>query len=312
MLWDAVGLNKIKMLLCCDHKMNNIVLGIQSHGCKYPCHICTALNPKKAGVEWEKGDLRTLGSIRSQCTDWISSGAVTSRASGFQSCTAWPLFDDPDDTLVLSICPMSELHLLLRVFNHIFKHFALESAYSNIDDQGDQAQYNQRNQGSIAESWAVACGAIQKDYHGKVFNGNNCSRLMSPYALHKLEQVLPLGPLLGYLDCFQKFASLKQACFGKSLSPNYGSRIKDFKQSYLNLNINVTPCAHILFQHIPAFIAATVGDEKRGLGFYSEQAFEALHSVVGKTLERFPANQLGDKFACRALRAVTYLNSKHI
>ena len=52
------------MFLSIDLKMANIVLGLQSHSASHPCHICDAKNPKKPGVDWEEGNLRTLGSIR--------------------------------------------------------------------------------------------------------------------------------------------------------------------------------------------------------------------------------------------------------
>ena len=134
---------------------------------------------------------------------------------------------------------------------------------------------------------------------------------MSVKSVHKLQQSLPVGHLLDYLDCFEKFGKVKQSCFGTSLSPNYQSRLSDFKAAYLQLNITVTPCAHILMDHVPDFfnVQDELGEEKKGLGFYSEQAFEAMHSVVSRTLDRFPANKFNEKFADQALRAMTCINS---
>ena len=150
LLWDEVGLNRIKFMLCADHKMNNIVFGIQPHSSKFPCYICTAQNPRKPGIDWEKGDLRTLGMICGQCTDWRNSGASLKCAKNYHSCVAMPLFDDNDDTHALSLCPISELHILLRVFNHMFKEFS--DAWATETDQklGSTSVINP------AEKWAMS------------------------------------------------------------------------------------------------------------------------------------------------------------
>ena len=255
--------------------------------------------------------------IRTQCDDWKNAGGIIRQANIFESCIAWPLFDDSNDTLALSLCPLSELHILLRVFNHIYKHF--EQAWMDLDtptfenEEGD-APKNECLQNNPAESWAISCGALQQSCHGKVFNGNGCNKLLGSEALHKLEYLLPLGPLLDFLDCFHKLAKVKHACFGMKLSPDYLAKIEDFKKSYLALNISVTPVVHILFAHTSEFfkICHEAGEGGRGLGCYSEQPFEAMHSIVAKMVKRFPENQFSDSFALKLLRAMSALNSSHL
>ena len=166
-----------------------------------------------------------------------------------------------------------------------------------------------------AEHWAISSGAVQKNLHGGTFNGNGCSKLLSPASLQRLQQLLPLGPVRDYLNCFQKLASVKSSCFhGKRLSGDYQVRIKEFKQAFLALQINMTPTVHILCEHVGDFVHTVEqsGEKVQGLGAYSEQAFESMHSVVSKTMLRFPANQYNDKFPGRLLRGVCYLNSCHI
>ena len=125
---------------------------------------------------------------------------------------------------------------------------------------------------------------------------------------------LPFGPLLSYLDCFQKLAKVKHACFGMKLDPGYSTKIKEFKQAYLALNIRVTPCTHILFEHVEDFLRSSpeVRNQKKGLGFYSEQSFESIHRTMSKTLERFSVNSKNDKQSARILRAMCALNASHI
>ena len=315
LLWDVIGLNRIKFYLCADHKMNNIVFGIQPHGSKYPCYICSAMNPKKPGVDWENSELRTLGMIRSQCANWRNAGGVMRQAQEYQSCVSRPFFYDDDEKLTISLCPISELHILLRVFNNLFKHFAKKWEELGVSLEfvnGDSSLASSFT--NPAQRWAATCGAIQKSCHGQAFNGNGCSKLLSPSALHELEQILPFGPLQDYLDCFHSLAKVKQACFGLSLFPDYHSKIAAFKKSFLVLGINVTPCTHILFEHIQDFIDLCYQDDDQsiGLGFYSEQSFEAMHSIVAKTMERFPSNQYCEAFAAKSLRGMCAVNSRHI
>ena len=98
------------------------------------------------------------------------------------------------------------------------------------------------------------------------------------------------------------------------LAGNYGSQIDSFKTVYLRLGITVTPCVHILTAHTSEFfdLCARSGEGGRGLGLYSEQSFEAMHYLVSRVQERFPANKFGSDFAKRALRAMCYVNSTHI
>ena len=58
-----------------------------------------------------------------------------------------------------------------------------------------------------------------------------------------------------------------------SLSPRYQSRLLDFKSAFLQLNITVTSCVHILLDHAHDFLnlRAELGDGGKGLGYYSDQ-----------------------------------------
>ena len=98
---------------------------------------------------------------------------------------------------------------------------------------------------------------------------------------------------LDYVDTFQKFSKVLQACFSHTLDPSFKTAIEDFRNSYLQLNIPVTPKLHVVFFHVPDF-----GDRtQKGLAFYSEQAMESVHadfkSICAKYLvaSHHPDNQ---------------------
>ena len=77
-----------------------------------------------------------------------------------------------------------------------------------------------------------------------------------------------------YCDALEALNSVVVACFGKELEPDFEDKIGKFKQSYLELDINVTSKAHILFAHTPEFIRLT----GRSLSIYAEQAGESSHA----------------------------------
>ena len=87
---------------------------------------------------------------------------------------------------------------------------------------------------------------------------------------------MPLGPVRDYLQCFQKLVSMKDSCFGKSLSEDYQERL------FLALEIDMTQTVHILCEHVGDFnhTLEQSGQNIQGLGFYSEQAFKSMHSVI--------------------------------
>ena len=161
-----------------------------------------------------------------------------------------------------------------------------------------------------ADKWAIACGAMQRKFHGGVFNGNGCNKLLSDPGLHLLQQFLP-PVLFDYLHCFRMFAQVKMACFGTTLSPNTFECITKFKQAFLNLEINVTPTVHIVFAHISDFVKYNQENElgNHGLGVWSDQCFETMHqeSDTVKTV-----NQYSESFPQRSLRALCFFNSTHI
>jgi hypothetical protein len=48
---------------------------------------------------------------------------------------------------------------------------------------------------------------------------------------------------------------VKDACFGKDVSPDYLQTIKVFKQAYLALGVSVTPKVHCVVEHVAKFCA---------------------------------------------------------
>ena len=288
-------MNSLKMQLTVDLKMANIVLGLQSHSSTFSCHICEAANPFKPGVDWSKGELRTLGSIRTNVTAWRNSGAELSQAKKYKNCVNMPLFEDENyddsDVLTMHIVPPDELHLLLGL-NHIYKELSKVWA---------------------ADSWASKCHVFRTGLYQE-FNGPGCNTLIQDNSLSMLESMLP-EHLQGYAQTFRALSTVVAGCFSFSVSPTIKDDIAHFKDVYLSLNINVTPKFHIIFDHIYPYLEhkAAVNDGNwTGLAVETVQPFEAVHKDFTKRWEKFKVNRDNGKYKDAFHRSVACYNSLNV
>ena len=87
---------------------------MQSHSAKYPCAWCFGTAPFL-----DKAELRTLGHLRRLAKEFNSEDGGSGDkkyAKEFFNVINDPLLDGDDDTLILDVCILDELHLLLGKF----------------------------------------------------------------------------------------------------------------------------------------------------------------------------------------------------
>ena len=85
-------------------------------------------------------------------------------------------------------------------------------------------------------------------------------------------------------------------------------KIRQFEILYKKLGISETLKAHILFDDIPRFLAS----RDHGLGKYSEQAIEAMHTLEWQTWENYQVDLAKPNYGVQMLRSTLDLNSKNI
>ena len=93
---------------------------------------------------------------------------------------------------------------------------------------------------------------------------------------------------------------------------NYENSIIKFSKTYRSLeNMSITPKIHIVEHHIVDFLK--MKHEEHGLGWQSEQAFEAMHSDMKKEWQKV---QICDPdhpdFGQKLLEFVNRYNARHI
>ncbi len=139
---------------------------------------------------------------------------------------------------ILLLCPPPPLHLKLGIVNPLMHH--LFSLHPHLEKE-------------VAKTLRMA----QKDYHGKSFEGRQCSKLISK--CDTLAAHIPVESL-SIVNCLRLFEKVVEATFGHVLSPNYEEVISQLG-------------VHIALHHIPQFIRMT----QMPLGLFSEEVVEEQH-----------------------------------
>ena len=111
-----------------------------------------------------------------------------------------------------------------------------------------------------------------------------------------------------FIETMKAFNEVVKSCYGTDLLPNYQQKIQNFRICYRRLKINVTPKVHAVFFHVEDF-CEMVG---MGLGPWSEQAAESLHTDFDKMWTRYKVRDTDhEKYGERLLEAVVAYNSQH-
>ena len=112
---NELKLEKVPFSFCLstDMKLQNIVVGIQSGSSAFPCAYCESRRPFDV-----VGMLRTLGRIRELCKQFDENGRKQKDAQEYFNAINMPLISGDDDTFIMDIIPIPELHLLLGIGEH--------------------------------------------------------------------------------------------------------------------------------------------------------------------------------------------------
>lgn len=291
-IWTLLKLDEIDCIFCGDLKIANLLCGIKSHSCKYPCCWCLATIYDKLHYE-KTAELRTVGGLI-QCyknehdinlnLNVLNDSYEIQNKTDTYSVVGVPVFNRPHNETVLSIIAPSVLHYLLGVGN--FGLVKLEENYP-----------------IVTKRWLKACGLSRNATCGHALNGNSCRSLLKK--THLLKYIS--SEVNEFVNFFEAFDKVVTGCFGNSLDPNYLLYLEHLEKEFNNLGYTETPKLHAMFSHIPHFLA----DKTQGLGVWSEQAFEGVHWDFNEHWKNYKREvnhpELRDKFT----RAVITYNAKH-
>ena len=288
-LWNILKINDFQGTIATDLKLANLLAGIGSHSSMYPCTYCLAdkNNLHVCGV------YRTTDNCKKFFEKWRKNGSYLKKAKEYKSCINEPVVKREKNTKIIDIIPPPELHLMIGVVNTLVNHM-------------------QQKFEDITHLWIKSCGVERQITHGgSGFNGNSCKDLLEAKNTEKLKKFCEENEndeCLKYVSVFESFKDVVDDCFSNELKPTYAESIMKFKSEYLTLNISVTPKVHAVFFHIKDFCA----QQKRGLGFFCEQAIESVHFDFDCTWNKYKVLKSNHNYANQLLRAVIEYNSNHI
>ena len=143
-----------------DLKLLSEVYGLMEGSSKHPFLYCTAEAQQLA-----KGQPRTLGSLRNDYQRWKSnSGGDKKSCKDYNNVKNPPLLQDmPNEVPILKITPPPVLHIMLGIFNHIWKNI------ENLSEEHER----------VLHEFAMRHNCVKESYWGKTFEGNECVKLMN-------------------------------------------------------------------------------------------------------------------------------------
>ena len=244
---------------------------------------------------------RTLGSIRKQARQYKEQcqKGKKPRPLDFFNSIEEPLFKDlGDEVQILDLIPPPELHLMLGVTSKIYEEVLLR-----LERDGEDRQR--------VEHWAAARNIVREEYRGGALEGNKCRALLKSAC--DLGRQLPTKYKV-FAVALAHFNKVVTACFGKELQQEDETQkgwedvIRGFHEVYLACNISITPKVHAVLVHVPQWCAKF----KRGLGYASEQASEAVHHDFKTRWGHYKVNSQNPNYGDHLLRCVVSYNGLHV
>lgn len=233
------------------------------------------------------GENRTISGCLKNFECWGKSGSKKKDTKRFKSCIHQPIFQDSENEIILYKLPPPELHLMLGAVNSITNNMLQEVE-------------------STANDFFRKCNVHREVRRGCTgFDGNSCRNI-----LKKIDELRKSPDIrcLKYVRVLKDLDNVVKDCFGKELKPSYKASISQFKKSYLDLDISVTPKIHAIFFHVPKFCETM----NVGLGVYSEQAFESVHHDFNVTWAKYKVKLSHPNYDVRLLQSIVEYDSHHI
>ena len=157
-----------------------------------------------------------------------------------------------------------------------------------------------------AQKWAEKVGVSRQFCPSLSFVGNHCESLLKKIDI--LMECNPPRSVHKLIDAFKKFYEVVKACFSERLDANFKVKISQFEKLYRNLGISENLKAHVLFDDIPRFLAT----RDHGLGRYSEQSIEAMHSLENNKWQNYKVDMANKNYPAQLLKSTLDLNGMNI
>lgn len=323
-LFNLINVGETPFANACDFKAGNILAGVQSAMATYSCLYCEALNDRDGHGLDTLGTMRTIKNVTDHNRDWLLSKGKKSDKQHkkdlkfFKSCIHKPiLFGKPTDQILDHIAP-GELHIHLGITAYLVTRLRATVTRNNKD----RVNVSPIVEVNWVDKWLDKIGITRNEYGKHELNGNHCQIILdSADQLWTESQNLQQWDVQPIVDAVRALGKVVHTCFGMELIEGWEAYITAFAQSweelkdfYRDVDINedeskimYTEKVHVLIYHVPQFCKRY----NSGLGVWSEQAGESLHSKRRKHKENY-ANVGKHILQDKELWALIDFNSKQI
>ena len=299
LLFSQMNMWGLKPTFSADIKMYIYIIGKVYSTAKYPCIYGSGCSP------WtEECEPLTVGDARRLWSEYLAAGGEGT-GKEFGSFVHEILVQYPDETLLLDILNFPELHVMLGLVQKLLDYIKLASSTHFAKTVIDQLN-------------------ITETYHRgkKGLNGNACKKLIENATLFIIKsKALPdscdKAKIVAAAKTMSLFNNVVNSSFGQLVEEDWEQDIRDFCAAYRALiGISFPPKFHLVEGHLVQFLkrrwSLDNSYEGFGLGYWSEQPFEALHHKFEEHFERYKVGRMHEDYGNRLLDAVLSWNGRRL
>lgn len=312
-LFSLTNINNISFKFVSDLKLLLTVNGQQTASSMFPCPYCfisikdlqyksndVILNMKNdspmEGNYEESHQLKTYGDLKKDFEKYCSIGKQKVHSRMCNSTINSSLIQENDDVYVLEKCVVPELHLLQGFVNHLFWDGLVKLVGKDK-----------------ALLWPQKLNLVAKNYHGDMFEGNACRKLLKE-ADKLVDAEITSDPIMiqPYISAFKAMNKVVHGCFStKKVSTDINKHLEELSKCFYAIpNLSETLKIHILLNHVEDSIDFI---NNQGLGLWSEQAGESIHHEFSKYWQKYKINSINSySYSSRLKSAVVECSSRHI
>lgn len=165
-----------------------------------------------------------------------------------------------------------------------------------------------------AIQWPTKLNAVAKNYHGEIFEGNACRKLLKNADCLNDEDIFKdVGSLkiLPFINAFKAMDKLVISCFSTKVKEDDVDKLaQEVRKHFLATGVTESLKIHVATRHIQQCLNFLDGD---GLGLWSEQSGESIHHEWLEVWEKFKMNSMTDERYVGFLKsAVMDFSSRHL
>ena len=305
-MMEKLNLENFPVTITSDIKMLLLLIGKCGGNLTYGCVFCSSSKPLT-----EAGNLYTLSHLQAHHQQFLAAGGDKKKQREFNNVVNEPLLGgDPDDFILCSVAP-PELHLMLGVTDKLKK--ILESSTFETAKEGKDFMDTFLDEQNISRKGYMDSRSLEGNQTRKFLKSTN--KLREAYKAVGKEKLAE--PIINILDLFSNVVT---KCFGMYVEDGYKDTIDRFSSAYMELHqekpetFTVTPKIHIVMHHVAQYLNLMESEqENHGLGYLSEQAFEAVHSDMKAAWENgWKVSTTHKEFSAKLRKFVVAYNSNNM